>query len=155
MFHTSLTASPALLPSPLSPTPSSLLPGGHTAEMLAVLKRLSRDRFTPITYVLAESDSTSKKRVEMFEVRSVFAFPFPTLCLITLFLTTLLFQPLSLHANRNPSTTLLVPSLSFASRGVVRSVSLGSPPCLPQLTPSYSLSLPFFIIDLKWYVVCR
>ena len=41
--------------------------GGHTAEMLALLRRLDRARFAPLLYVLATTDHTSAQRLEAFE----------------------------------------------------------------------------------------
>ncbi|XP_057299657.1 UDP-N-acetylglucosamine transferase subunit ALG14 homolog isoform X1 [Hydractinia symbiolongicarpus] len=40
--------------------------GGHTSEMMALLRNLS-EKFTPRIYVFAESDSTSEKRIKIME----------------------------------------------------------------------------------------
>lgn len=37
--------------------------GGHTTEMLALVKELSEEKYSPRTYVLASSDEMSRKRV--------------------------------------------------------------------------------------------
>lgn len=37
--------------------------GGHTAEMIAVLRKLNKTVYTPRTYILAESDHTSLSKV--------------------------------------------------------------------------------------------
>ncbi|CAI5729781.1 unnamed protein product [Hyaloperonospora brassicae] len=39
--------------------------GGHTTELLKLMKRLNRDVYTYITFVLAETDRTSKKRTQL------------------------------------------------------------------------------------------
>ena len=41
--------------------------GGHTAEMLALLKGLDPSVYTPRDYVIADTDHTSATRVEAFE----------------------------------------------------------------------------------------
>ena len=41
--------------------------GGHTAEMLVLLKGLSVDQYAPRDYVIADTDHTSAQRVEAFE----------------------------------------------------------------------------------------
>lgn len=41
--------------------------GGHTAEMLALLRTLPRTDYCPRDYVLAQSDHTSAERIEAFE----------------------------------------------------------------------------------------
>jgi beta-1,4-N-acetylglucosaminyltransferase len=38
--------------------------GGHTAEMLSILSKLSRDTYTPRTYCYAETDTHSSERVK-------------------------------------------------------------------------------------------
>ena len=38
--------------------------GGHTAEMMALLRRLNRGTFAPLLYVIARSDHTSAQRIE-------------------------------------------------------------------------------------------
>ena len=39
--------------------------GGHTTELLKLMKRLNRDVYTYITFVLAETDGTSQKRTQL------------------------------------------------------------------------------------------
>ncbi|OWZ13859.1 UDP-N-acetylglucosamine transferase subunit ALG14 [Phytophthora megakarya] len=39
--------------------------GGHTTELLKLMKRLKRDVYTPITFVVAETDKTSQTRTEL------------------------------------------------------------------------------------------
>jgi beta-1,4-N-acetylglucosaminyltransferase len=41
--------------------------GGHTAEMLALLKTLDRSLYSPREYVIATTDHTSAQRIEAFE----------------------------------------------------------------------------------------
>lgn len=41
--------------------------GGHTTEMLALVKELDKTRYTPRTYVLAETDTTSESRLLALE----------------------------------------------------------------------------------------
>ena len=41
--------------------------GGHTAEMFAILRALDARTYTPRTYVLAATDTTSAVKVERFE----------------------------------------------------------------------------------------
>ena len=41
--------------------------GGHTAEMMALLRKLNRGTFAPLLYVIARSDHTSAQRIEAFE----------------------------------------------------------------------------------------
>jgi len=41
--------------------------GGHTAEMLALLRTLDRRKYAPLLYVIAASDHTSARRVATFE----------------------------------------------------------------------------------------
>ena len=38
--------------------------GGHTAEMLTLIEKLDAKRYSPLLFVVAKSDSTSRKRVE-------------------------------------------------------------------------------------------
>ncbi|KAG7378457.1 UDP-N-acetylglucosamine transferase subunit [Phytophthora pseudosyringae] len=39
--------------------------GGHTTELLKLMKRLKRDVYTPITFVVAETDKTSQAKTEL------------------------------------------------------------------------------------------
>ncbi|KAI9918201.1 hypothetical protein PsorP6_013303 [Peronosclerospora sorghi] len=39
--------------------------GGHTTEMLKLIKRLNRQVYTPITFVVAETDKTSQTKTEL------------------------------------------------------------------------------------------
>lgn len=39
--------------------------GGHTTEMLKLMKQLKRDVYTPFTFVVAETDKTSKDKVTL------------------------------------------------------------------------------------------
>lgn len=41
--------------------------GGHTAEMIQLLRSLDRSTFAPMLYVIANSDHTSARRIEAFE----------------------------------------------------------------------------------------
>ena len=44
--------------------------GGHTTELLKLMKRLDRDVYTYISFVLAETDKTSQKRTQLdYDVR--------------------------------------------------------------------------------------
>jgi hypothetical protein len=40
-----------------------LLLGGHTTEALCLLQKLNTEKFRPVTFVLAETDTTSSVRV--------------------------------------------------------------------------------------------
>ncbi|KAL4162137.1 hypothetical protein PRNP1_002685 [Phytophthora ramorum] len=39
--------------------------GGHTTELLKLMKRLKREMYTPITFVVAETDKTSQAKTEL------------------------------------------------------------------------------------------
>lgn len=39
--------------------------GGHTTELLKLMKRLKREIYTPITFVVAETDKTSQAKTEL------------------------------------------------------------------------------------------
>ncbi|ETN14948.1 hypothetical protein PPTG_07188 [Phytophthora nicotianae INRA-310] len=39
--------------------------GGHTTELLKLMKRLKREIYTPITFVVAETDKTSQTKTEL------------------------------------------------------------------------------------------
>lgn len=39
--------------------------GGHTTELLKLMKKLKRDIYTPITFVVAETDKTSQAKTEL------------------------------------------------------------------------------------------
>ncbi|KAE9042347.1 hypothetical protein PR003_g13674 [Phytophthora rubi] len=39
--------------------------GGHTTELLKLMKRLKREVYTPITFVVAETDKTSQAKTEL------------------------------------------------------------------------------------------
>ncbi|CEG49672.1 Predicted glycosyltransferase [Plasmopara halstedii] len=39
--------------------------GGHTTELLKLMKRLHRDIYTPVTFVIAETDKTSQTKTEL------------------------------------------------------------------------------------------
>lgn len=39
--------------------------GGHTTELLKLMKRLKRDVYTPITFVVAETDKTSAEKTRL------------------------------------------------------------------------------------------
>lgn len=39
--------------------------GGHTTELLKLMKRLKRDVYTPITFVVAETDKTSADKTRL------------------------------------------------------------------------------------------
>ncbi|CAH0520480.1 unnamed protein product [Peronospora belbahrii] len=39
--------------------------GGHTTELLKLMKRLKRDVYTPFTFVVAETDKTSQVKTEL------------------------------------------------------------------------------------------
>ena len=41
--------------------------GGHTAEMIALLRTLDPTKYGPMLYVIATTDTTSLQRIEMFE----------------------------------------------------------------------------------------
>lgn len=38
--------------------------GGHTSEMLGIIQQLNRDRYKPLTYIVASTDSTSERRCQ-------------------------------------------------------------------------------------------
>ena len=42
--------------------------GGHTAEMIGLLRTLDAGQFSPMMYVLANSDHTSAQRIQAFEI---------------------------------------------------------------------------------------
>ncbi|KAK1943341.1 UDP-N-acetylglucosamine transferase subunit ALG14 [Phytophthora citrophthora] len=39
--------------------------GGHTTELLKLMKKLKREIYTPITFVVAETDKTSQAKTEL------------------------------------------------------------------------------------------
>lgn len=39
--------------------------GGHTTEMLKLMKRLDRNVYSPVAFVVAETDKTSKEKTEL------------------------------------------------------------------------------------------
>lgn len=39
--------------------------GGHTTELLKLMKRLKRDVYAPIAFVVAETDKTSQEKTEL------------------------------------------------------------------------------------------